>query len=130
MEHYLMVLTDRFNYWGQRSGYRLSAKAIIASNYQAIVVLEKGIVNPNLLGLLPHPLIESQFEFDSILDRILLLIGEEQFSLNKKDLKVFDGIKLYIYKQNRNWNEQSAIDDSNEIACAILKNAQEANHVK
>lgn len=120
-QDYIKVLTDRLNYWGWRSGYRVSAKTIVASNYQAIVVLEKTIVNPNLLDLALPPVIESQSEFDLILDRIIFLAGQEFFSLNKKDLKFFDGVKIYIYKHNRNWNQQSAIDDSNEIACAILK---------
>ena len=120
MDNYLVVLTDRLNYWGRRSGYRVSAKTIVSSDCQAIVVLEKGIANLNLLDLRFPALIESQTEFDSIVDRILLLIGEEKFFLNKKDLKVFDGVNLYIYKQNQDWDEQTAIDDFNEIASALL----------
>ena len=120
MDNYLMVLTDRLNYWGMRSGYQVSAKTIVSSDCQAIVVLEKGIANLTLLDLSLSSLIESQTEFDSIVDRTLLLIGEEKFFLNKKDLKVFDGVNLYIYKQNQDWDEQTAIDDFNEIASALL----------
>ena len=120
MDNYLIVLTDRLNYWGRLSGYQVSAKTIVSSDCQAIVVLEKGIANLNLLDLRFSALIESQTEFDSIVDRTLLLIGEEKFFLNKKDLKVFDGVNLYIYKQNQDWNEQIAIDDFNEIASALL----------
>jgi len=119
-QDYLKVLTDRLNYWGRRSGYRVLAKTIVASNYQAIVVLEKTIVDSNPLDLALSPVVESQSEFDLILDRIVSLAGEEFFSLNKENLKVFDGVKIYIYKHNRNWNQQLAIDDSHEIACAIL----------
>ena len=117
MDNYLLVLTDRLNYWGRRSDYRVSAKTIVGSDQQAIVVLEKGIVNPNLLSLRPPDRVESQSEFDSIMERILTLTGESLLP----DLKVFDGVKLYIYKQDQEWDEQAAIDDSNEIAAAILR---------
>ena len=119
---YLTLLCDLLNTWSRRGSYQVSGKIIFASNSKmAVIVLQKAL-SQDVSPLNEHT---SSPELDAVISRILNLLPRHEGSIAYyRNLKVFDGDKLYILKPlaYRFWSKTTALNDADEIAAAILTN--------
>jgi len=119
---YLTLLCDLLNRWSRRGSYQVSGKIIFASNSKMAVIVLQKVLSQDVSPLNEHT---SSPELDAVISRILNLLPRHEGSIAYyRNLKVFDGDKLYILKPlaYRFWSKTTALNDADEIAAAILTN--------
>lgn len=119
-EEYLNLLCRLLNTWSSRSRYHVSGEIISSSKSgMGVIVLRKDAGQPSQQNF-ERP---SSPKLDEILERISRLLPQHEGSMAfYRNLKVFDGDKLYILKPLafRFWSKTFALNDADEIAAAIL----------
>jgi type I restriction-modification system DNA methylase subunit len=117
---YLTLLCELLNTWSRRGNYQVSGKIIFApKSGMAVITLQK-IASQDVRPIDEH---SSSSELDTVISRILKLLPRHEGSIAYyRNLKVFDGDKLYILKPiaYRFWSKTTALNDADEIAAAIL----------
>ena len=117
---YLHLLCRLLNTWSSRSRYHVSGEIISSSKSgMGVIVLRKDAGQPSQQNF-ERP---SSPKLDEILERISRLLPQHEGSMAfYRNLKVFDGDKLYILKPLafRFWSKTFALNDADEIAAAIL----------
>jgi type I restriction-modification system DNA methylase subunit len=119
-EEYLNLLCRLLNTWSSRSRYHVSGE-IISSPKSGMGVI---ILHKNARQASPQDFERtSSSKLDEVLERISRLLPQHEGSMAfYRNLKVFDGDKLYILKPLafRLWSKTFALNDADEIAAAIL----------
>jgi type I restriction-modification system DNA methylase subunit len=117
---YIDLLCRLLNTWSRRSSYQVSCKIIVSSKSEmAVIVLQKHAGQSKNQGQEEN----SGLKLDEVLTRITQLLPHHEGSIAfYRNLKVFDGDRLYILKPLtfRFWSKTFALNDADEIAAAIL----------
>ena len=117
---YLHLLCRLLNTWSSGSRYHVSGEIISSSKSgMGVIVLRKDAGQPSQQNFERT----SSPKLDEILERISRLLPQHEGSMAfYRNLKVFDGDKLYILKPLafRFWSKTLALNDADEIAAAIL----------
>ena len=119
-EEYLNLLCRLLNTWSSRSRYHVSGEIISSSKSgMGVIILHKDARQAS-----PQDFERtSSSKLDEVLERISRLLPQHEGSMAfYRNLKVFDGDKLYILKPLafRFWSKTFALNDADEIAAAIL----------
>jgi N-6 DNA Methylase len=117
---YLTLLCDLLNAWSRRGRYQVSGKIFVSpKSGTGVIVLQKMTSQTSSSGAEQ----ESSSQLDEVLNRIAQLLPNHEGNIAfYRNLKVFDGDKLYILKPLtfRFWSKTIALNDADEIAAAIL----------
>jgi type I restriction-modification system DNA methylase subunit len=119
-EEYLNLLCRLLNTWSSRSRYNVSGEIISSSKSgMGVIILHKDARQAS-----PQDFERtSSSKLDEVLERISRMLPQHEGSMAfYRNLKVFDGDKLYILKPLafRFWSKTFALNDADEIAAAIL----------
>jgi hypothetical protein len=119
-QDYMDLLCQLLNTWSYRSHYQVIGNIVVSlPSGMGVVILQKHerkSVNSSQEE-------QSSRKLDEILARIAQLLPQHQGSMAfYRNLKIFDGDKLYIIKPLtfRFWSKTFALNDADEIAAAIL----------
>jgi len=119
---YIDLLCNILNSWAKRSKFRVSGKVEYSPDLgESIVTLWKSNKADSTKQIQTSD--ELQTALKNIKQALPDQIGRFRYHRN---LKVFDGNKLYILKPlaRRHWTKTAAINDADEIAAAILSSGR------
>ncbi|MBN2313080.1 MAG: N-6 DNA methylase [Sedimentisphaerales bacterium] len=121
-KYYVELLCGTLNMWAKRSSFKVNGKIEFSDR-----------LGTSVITLWKSRKIE-QFKEERTSDHLQAVLGDVQQALPRRmrgftyyrNLKVFDGNKLYLLKPlaRRHWTKTAAINDADEIAAAILSSGR------
>jgi hypothetical protein len=122
---YVNLLLEALNTWTAQSDQRIDGNIVFSEN-EGLGIVSLTRVDKEVKKARTQEISSSE-QLEKILERVNKFLPDETKSIRLlRNLKVFDGDKLYLMKpvSRRYWTKTSALNDADDIAAAILTAGQ------